>query len=345
MKRLLLFIFTTVCTLAWAQPSTTVGVILSGSGTASEIGTLQLAAAQSVQSTWTVLIRNDESRPEHAVSLANQLMSDGASALICCTTEEATEAVAQLAAEQGVLLFALRRTEPGPWIIQLEPSLADQLTGLVNQLVLAEKQNASMLAVDTPELQELGFLFQQLGGLGSINVTEPVFVTENEQELRPEMLWLASRELSALMFVGPKTLLTRALAAGEQRGFTGDIYVPADTLGQQFDQSVYIMLPPFTSEPTSLYGYQVAMYNTLFQDVIAWLEYGADSAFGVPIPIDTPAQWRQLLRDSVVSLPPFERGRIAYDAHDDGRSAITPQSLRAFQVNGTRLQEGAPGLR
>ena len=344
MLRLLLFIFTTALATAWAQPSTTVGIILSGTGAAAELGTIQLAAAQGISSSWNVDIRNDQSSPERAAELARSLAQEGASALVCCTTEPATSAVAKVAAEEGLLLFALTRTTPNSWVVQIEPSIADELTGLVAAVVRAGKQNVAMLAEDTPENRELGLLLQQLGNLGSINVTEPVFVAPNERELRPEMLWLASRELDALYFIGSPALLSRAISAGEQRGFVGDIYVPAASIEAGYSVPVHMMLPPATTAPTSLYGFRVALYNALFQDVMQWLETSADGAFGVPIPIDTPAQWRMLLRDSLISLPPISGAQFEYDAHDDGRSAIVPQTLVPFTLSGNRLNVGAPSL-
>lgn len=344
MLRLLIFIFTTVLATAWAQPSTTVGIILSGTGSAAEAGAIQLAAAQSIHSSWDVIIRNDQSSAPRAAEIARALAQDGASALVCCTTPDATHAVAKVAQSEGLLLFALTRTVEDPWIVQMEPNIADELTGLVAAVVRAGKQNVGMLAVDTPVNRELGTLLQQLGYLGSINVTEPVFVAANETELRPEMLWLASRELDALYFIGSPALLTRALAAGEQRGFEGDVYVPASTISMGYNATVHAMLPPATTAPTSLYGYRIAQYNALLADIVQWLEMSADGAFGVPIPIDTSAQWRQLLRDSLISLPPITGKYFEYDAHDDGRSAIVPQALRPFTLTGNRLNVGSRSL-
>ena len=226
-----------VATFAAAQPTPwTVGVIVSRSGPAAAVGTLQAHAAERFAETLglsgvfgtpiEVEVRDDAGDPARAAALALEFAEAGAAAVVCCTTAAATLRVSGALEGAGVPLLALTDVDPsgGTWTFALAPSDRARLTAIAVDAAGEGKVALALMTLNTAFGDGAMDAFERaLADAGRTVVGEARYAAD-ATVLTPEALWIATRQPGAVVVWGLPLDLPRAIDALRRRGYEGLVY-------------------------------------------------------------------------------------------------------------------------
>lgn len=247
----LVFVVVSIAPLAGAQSASAgmlVGVIASRTAGASNPGVAQwlLAsdAATRLRNTGifgvsiSLDIQDDNSSPEQARLLTQQLVDDGALLIICCTTPLATREAAQVAEAAGVPLLAPSTFDSAAispyWAFSLAADDTDALAAIVADAYRENRPTLALMALSGPIGQQaetdLHALLAVIGGRLTFEHMYPPDVSE----LRPEALVAASTQPGGVVVWGLTTDLLVAHDALRRRGYEGNVYFRTALLAPGF---------------------------------------------------------------------------------------------------------------
>lgn len=218
----------------------TVGVIASRTGASAGPGVTQwllaadLAADLRAQGgifgvNVRLELRDDVSNPTTARRHAEELIAQGALAIVCCTTPVATGQVAELAEAAGVPLLAptvLPGAEPAAyWAFSLAPDDTDAVAAIVADAYRENRPSLALLALegaigDAAEADLAAHLAVVGARLGRVERYAP-----GVRELRPEALLLATSQPGGIVVWGLYDDLLVAVDALQRRGYEGNVYI------------------------------------------------------------------------------------------------------------------------
>ena len=348
----------------------TIGVIVSREGAARSAGAAQSLATAAFASRLRahggifgrgveVLLRDDAGDPRAAGRLSQELIDEGVSALVCCTTKAAAKIAASVADTAGVpLLSPAGLSDQHYWAFGLALSDGDDLVAIVADAHRRGIWSFALMTLDNSfgsEAAEDLTALLQYAGMGLVgDVRYPPGATD----LRPEALWTATRQPGAVVIWGLKDDLLVAVDGLRRRGYTGPIYARSallDPVSGGLDltrldsvrfsvpvSSVADGLAPTASCRTEAAAVarnleaayagviDVALATPMY-DALELLRLGLEQVAILPVPTDHPAVERQALRDSLVGLPPTCGGGGSYDLREGSSQALQPNSV-AFAV-------------
>lgn len=355
-----------------------VGVITSRAGVAQAAGASQALAADA----WAdatergggiygvpirVVVRDDGGVPARALAEAEALISEGAHALVCCTTATASKSVAWLAERAGVLLIS--PSDPAQaefddddsyWSFSLWPSESDALAGLVAHASAGGRSSLALFTLDNEFGERTSEILRALLGYAGMHLIAEHSYSPSVQELRPEALLMASRQPGGVVVWGMPADTATAVSALRARGYEGPVYARAALLapgaaaaGTAALAGVMFAVPPSiplgAASPTELAGdYQCAATVAMNRDRLAqqfrgvarldaaapildaldFIAAGVEQLLVLQLPSTTSlAVQRQAIRDAVVGLGERCGASGLIDFQEGRRSAIVPRGL------------------
>lgn len=171
---------------------------------------------------------DDGSSPETARRHAEDLVADGALAIVCCTTPVASRSVAQVAEEAGVLLLSPTELPSAStdqnWSFSLYPDDTDVIAAVVADAYRENRHSLALMALDG-----------HLGDKGEADLSDHLQLLGREvrhverypagvSELRPEALMVAASQPGGVVIWGLADDLMVATDALKRRGYEGKIY-------------------------------------------------------------------------------------------------------------------------
>lgn len=175
-----------------------------------------------------LLLGDDGGSADLAVSLAREQVEAGALVVICCTTHEATAAVARYAEEAGVTLLAPRSWTASNvipyWAFSLAPSDTDVAAAIVADAYRHGRASLALLAPDDDATAALANDLAALGALVGIRVVADERYPPEQAEVRPEALLVASHRPASVVVWGGPGDLARTATALTRRGYEGPVY-------------------------------------------------------------------------------------------------------------------------
>lgn len=366
-----------------ASDGLVVGVITSRAGTAGAVGASQALAAEAWADTTArnggiygvpidVRVLDDGGVPARALAAAESLISEGAHALVCCTTASAARAVASLAEAVGVLLIspsdpgATRFEQPSSyWTYSLWPSEGDALTGVVAHASATGRGSLALMTLDNEFGAGASETLSALLGYAGMRLAGEHHYGPSVQELRPDALLIASQQPGGVVVWGLPRDTELAISALRARGYEGPVYarsaflspgagpVPAGTYA-----GVIFAVPPSVPvggasavqlPPDAPCNASVAMsrerlaqqYRSVARldaaapvlDALDIIAAGIEQLIAMQVPpASSVAVRRQALRDAVVGLPERCGATGLIDFQEGRRSAIVPRGLIGVTV-------------
>lgn len=243
----LLFILLVFCVLSTAAAqsralqSIRIGAVVSSTGAAANVGTVQSNTLGALQALirnqrgvygvdFEIVIRDDGSLPNRAASEVQQLINDGVHAVICCSTESATRAVSPVIEEARVPTISLAHTESlsnneGFWLFGVAPNERKYIQSMLLDLYDQGGRSLAFMALSNSYGEAAKQALEILLGPGSLHLVAEERYQPDVRVLTPEALWVASRQPSAVLVWGLASDTTTAVDALRRRGFDGTIYI------------------------------------------------------------------------------------------------------------------------
>lgn len=362
---------------AGAMSAFTVGVIVSREGAARSAGAAQSLATAAFTSRLRahggifgrgveVMLRDDAGDPRAAGRLAQELIDDGVSALVCCTTRAAAKVAASVADAAGVpLLSPAGLSDEHYWAFGLALSDRDDLVAIVSDAHRRGIWSFALMTLDNSFGTEAATALSGLLAYAGMGLVSDVRYAPGTTDLRPEALWTATRQPGAVVVWGLKGDLLVAVDGLRRRGYTGPIYARSALLdpvsggldlakltGVRFSVPVSTVADgltptaPCRAEAAAVARNLEAAYAgvvdvalaTPMYDALELLRLGLEQVAILPVPADRPAVQRQALRDSLVGLPPSCGGGGSYDLREGSSQALQPNSVAFAVVAGGELK-------
>ncbi|MEZ4632911.1 MAG: ABC transporter substrate-binding protein [Deinococcales bacterium] len=342
-----------------------IGVVLPLSGVLAEVGQAQANGLKvfGERLNWygvpvSFVIRDDRSDPSQTLSEAQALVSSGVQVLICCTSVEALSVLANYWNSWQLPIISLSYREGlgySPWFFSvgldgwggLERILSDiSGQGLLNVAILSQDAGLRVWLEQKSPSYNLYPLFQSY--------------SPNNLDLKPESLYVATRNPQAIILWDEEPWLTRAYLSLRQWGYGGLIYgnySPQSSLSalegliMVYDSSHYS--PSYQEQPNWLafqdfrqayearYGqgpYLVAA--ALSYDALNLLKEAFNRSLGNGVAMNNQ-QLGYALRDALVAMPQRVGARAIYDFIDNygnSPSAIRLESFPLFRVIAGHLE-------
>lgn len=360
-----------------------VGVITSRAGSASSAGSSQALAATAWASRLRaaggvfgvpvqVSLADDGGVPRRAQEEARRLIDEGAHVLVCCTTAPASRDVAAVAEAAGITLLSPTSFDgAGPprgqlpyWAFSLAVRESDALAAVIADAHRHGAPSVALMTLDNAFGDETAEAFRALAEVAGLNVAAEVRYAPGAHELRPEALWVATRQPAAVVVWGLADDLEVATFALRRRGYEGPVYARTALLspgaprpsfahlaGVRFavpPALVQATLPPDATcaEATNdaaamlsvVHGGIVDLPSAApVVDALELIEAAVEQVVALQLPEVSLAAMRQALRDALVALP--ERcGALGIVDLVDGRSAATvPRGLAIAVVTNAGL--------
>lgn len=329
----LLAIFLVLAAAYAAQPFT-VGVIVAKEGSARVAGDAESLAAIAYASRiraaggifgtpMDVRVEDDAGDPSQALAAARALIGDGVDALVCCTTEAASEQVAGLAEHAGVALLSpstLEGVDATPyWSFSLAPRDKDVLAAIVADASARGLKSLALMTLDNGFGDQANADLKALLSVAGLDEAGVARYPPGASDLTPEGLWIATRQPGAVVVWGLKSDLLVAVDGLRRRGFRGPIY------GRS------ALLKPVMGgiDLTQLEGVRFAVAP------VTIARGGLPPDARCAAAADTAARWLQSVYGGVIDLGP---AAPVYDALDLLRAAFV-------QVAALRLPQGNLGAR
>ena len=367
----LLLVCTSFPTLAAAQ-SVRVGVVLSSSGSAARLGRAQRDALETFQRQWRnaggvysdaeFVFVDDMSLSTRTATEVKRLAEGGVHAVLCCTTDEAARAVAEVAADLGLPVLSLStpselaRDAPY-WMFGVGPS--DKI--LLQRMVLDIAAGGGGVALMAPQSTSGDAAKDALTMLlapGSVELVEARFLI-GTSVLTPEALWVAAQEPGGVIVWGDARESAVAVRGLRQRGYDGAVYLDPALLGP--------LAPPFNLAP--LDGALVVVSpaelprslgetDATLEETRAFLATTGRFRFGASLPYAVRASdallllgealeqttlygvapgdpgFRQALRDALVGLGPTAGAGAVYDFSETEHAGVLAASLKVARLEG-----------
>lgn len=355
-----------------------VGVITSRAGTAGAVGASQALAAEAWADATArnggiygvpveVRVLDDGGLPARALAAAESLITDGAHAIVCCTTAAAARAVADLAEATGVLLIspsdpgATRFEQPSSyWSYSLWPSESDALTGVVAHASATGRGSLALMTLDNEFGAGASETLTALLGYAGMRLAAEHRYGPSVQELRPDALLIASHQPGGVVVWGLPRDTELAIAALRARGYEGPVYARsallapgAGSLPAAVYSDVIFAVPPSVPAggaravelpASATCSASVAMsrerlaqqYRGVARldaaapvlDALDIIAVGVEQLIAMQVPPTSSAPvLRQALRDAIVGLPERCGATGLIDFQEARRSAVVPRGL------------------
>ncbi len=354
-------LLTTLALSSWgstfAQPtrdgSWSVGVILSISA-GSPLGAQQARLAESSASAlgragvfgapFVTVLRDDRGDPRQAELAARELIDEGVLALVCCTSPAASERVARLAAEAGIVMLGLdgafSEALPGAgvlgssgqqvWTLSLRSGARTQLTAVGVHAAEEGKSALALMTLDNTFGDEAAEAFERAMSDAGRQAVGTVQYSPSATVLTPEALWAATREPGAVVVWGLATDTAIALDALRRRGWFGPAYVRAESLAPgawaRLELSgAAVVTPPVPGD--SWWGVRVPVAPISLAELLPPEHPNRDAALEVLAELDAAG----------LRLDPVERANVALVA-----DALTLLQRAFEEAAALRLPPGLP---
>jgi ABC-type branched-subunit amino acid transport system substrate-binding protein len=236
------FLIIFLLSAAYAQPYK-IGVILSQTGRASQVGQSQARAldvleAQLRQSVFgrniELVIRDDASLPPNTLREAQNLIeTEDVIALVCCNTEAQSEAIRDYVQTQSILTIAMSDIPDGDgsnsassnsnWLFTVKPDTQRYLQSVILQLSRKGQQSIGVMTLDNEVGDTVQNALEMLITPGGMQVAVVQRYRPNVTVLTPEALWVATRQPSSILVWGLPQDSLLAYNALRKRGFEREI--------------------------------------------------------------------------------------------------------------------------
>lgn len=242
-----LFVFILFSPVAAAQ-MINIGVILSLSGENAQQG---LAYEQAIPlfeadllknkayltSAVAITLKDDQSDPEQTQKLALDLYDEGAQAIICCQTPEASQEVLESLAGSIPLFLLSEELQPLRHVYSLKLSLQEQFRAVFLRLAALNQVKLAVMTADTSLADEVEQAVRALSVPGGIQIIELNRYRLTEA-LTPDALWVATRLPDAVLLWDDDVERTiRAYKALRDRGFEKNVYINPSVFERLTDKS------------------------------------------------------------------------------------------------------------
>ncbi|MFO7544215.1 MAG: ABC transporter substrate-binding protein [Trueperaceae bacterium] len=367
----LLLAFTPV---AAAADPIVVGVITSRSGAAAATGSSQALAATAWASRVRaaggvfgvpvqIVLADDESNPRRATEEATRLIAEGVHVLVCCTTSSASRDVAGLAEAAGVPLLSPSSfdgagrssgQEASYWSFDFALRESDALAAVIADAHRLGAQSVALMTLNNAFGDETLESARALAAVAGLNVAAEIRYPPGTRELRPEALWVATRQPGAVIVWGLADDLEVAVSALRRRGYVGPVYARSALLAPGYPRPSFAHLAevrfavapalvqaslasdaPCAEAATRAAAVLAVVHGGIVDlpsaapviDALELVEAAVEQVIALQLPDVSVAAMRQALRDGLVALP--ERcGALGIIDLVDGRSAaVVPRGL------------------
>jgi branched-chain amino acid transport system substrate-binding protein len=355
-----------------AQPYK-IGVILSQTGQASQVGGMQAKALDVLESqlrqsvfgkTIELVIRDDASLPANTLREAQTLVeTENVLALVCCTLEAQSKAINDYVQTQSILTIAISDissdTSPSnDWLFTVKPDTQRYLQSIILQLSRKSQSSIGVMTLDNGYGDTVQNALNLLITPGGMQLAAIERYRPDVTVLTPEALWVATRQPSSILVWGLQQDTTVAYNALRKRGFERDVIlnpalldgvtipavyndavfpVPAvmvETLAET--QPNYLESFRFVTAMSTNYGpNRVSFQGAYAYDAVMLVESALEQALTFGIPSDDTANLRFALRDALIGMPAYKGAAAVYDYSDTDNIGVDPYSLvLAKVVNG-----------
>jgi branched-chain amino acid transport system substrate-binding protein len=350
-----------------------IGVILSQTGQASQIGGMQARAldvleAQLRQSVFgknlELIIRDDASLPANTLREATDLIeNEGVVGLVCCSLESSSKTLSDYIQTQNILTMTLSDIpssdiQNNTWLFTVKPDTQRYLQSILLQLSRKGQQSLGVMTLDNSLGDSLQTALDLLITPGGMQLAAIERYRPDVTVLTPEALWVATRQPSSVLVWGLQPDSTLAYNALRKRGYENDVILnPAlldgATLPTFYNNAVFpvpaVMVPTlpdtqpnyleafrFVTAMSTNYGPNRVGYQGAYAyDAVMLIEGALEQALTFGIPRDDTANLRFALRDALVGMPPYKGAAAVYDYSDTDPIGVDPYSLvLAKVVNG-----------
>jgi branched-chain amino acid transport system substrate-binding protein len=358
-----------------AQPYK-IGVILSQTGQASQVGGMQARAldvleAQLRQSVFgkniQLVIRDDASVAANALREAKSLVEEeNVLALVCCTLEAQSKAISDYVQTQNILTIALSdiSNNTGPkndWLFTVKPDTQHYVQSIILQLSRKGQGSIGVMTLDNNFGDTLQNALNLLIAPGGMQLAVIERYRPDATVLTPEALWVATRQPSSVLVWGLPQDTNVAYNALRKRGYENNVILnPAlldgVTIPTYYNDAVFpvpaVMVPTlpdtqpnylesfrFVTAMTTNYGPNRVGYQGAYAyDAVLLLESALEQALTFGIPTDDTTNLRYALRDALIGMPSYKGAAAVYDYSDNDHIGVDPYSLvLAKVVNGTLI--------
>ncbi len=367
--------------LASASAATpfSIGVIVSKEGTARVAGDAESLAAIAYASRLRasggifgtpvdLRVEDDAGDPAQALDAARTLIGDGVDALVCCTTQAASEQVARLAEASGVVLLSpspLESVAGTPyWSFSLAPRDKDALAAVVADASARGLRSLALMTLDNGFGDSMVADLKALLAVAGLGYAGDARYPPGAAVLTPEALWVATRQPGAVVIWGLKDDLMTALDGLARRGYRGPVYARSALLKPVMGglalgrlEGVRFAVAPVTvaqglpdgatcaDAARSAADRLRAVYGGVIDlapaapayDAIDLLAAAFEQVAALRLPDASVSARRQAVRDSLVGLPPTCGAGGLYDLREGSHEALQPAGLAIAMVQGGRL--------
>jgi branched-chain amino acid transport system substrate-binding protein len=366
---ILLFFLLTV----QAQPYK-IGVILSQTGQASQVGGMQARAldvleAQLRQSVFgkniELVIRDDASLPANTLREAKDLVeTENVLALICCNLEAQSKAISDYVQEQNLLTISMsdipsNNSPNNDWLFTVKPDTQRYVQSIILQLSNKGQQSIGVMTLDSALGDTLQNALNLLIAPGGMQLAVMQRYRPDVTVLTPEALWVATRQPSSVLVWGLAQDTTLAYNALRKRGYENNVILnPAlldgITIPTFYNDAVFpvpaVMVPTlpetqpnylesfrFVTAMSTNYGpNRVGFQGAYAYDAVMLVEAALEQALTFGIPEGDTASLRYAVRDALIGMPSYKGAAAVYDYSDSDNIGVDPYSLvLAKVINGT----------
>jgi branched-chain amino acid transport system substrate-binding protein len=369
-----IFFLTTLFVFSICQAQTyKIGVILSRTGQASQVGGMQARAldvleAQLRQSVFgrniQIVIRDDASLPANTLREAQYLVeTENVLALVCCTLETQSKAISDYVQTQSLLTIALSgisndNSPKNDWLFTAKPDTQRYLQSIILQLSRRGQQSIGVMTLDNAYGDAVQNALDLLITPGGMQLAAIERYRPDVTVLTPEALRVATRQPSSVLVWGLPQDTNVAYNALRKRGFEKDIIlnpalldgitiptfyngavfpVPAVMVSTLPDtQPNYLESFRFVTAMATNHGPNRVNYQGAYAyDAVMLVESALEQALTFGIPADDTVNLRFALRDALIGMPDYKGAAAVYDYSDSDNVGVDPYSLvLAKVVNG-----------
>ncbi len=312
-----------------------------------------------------VLVRHTAGGAQAAMTAAIELVSEqGVHALVCCTEEAASAAVAQLAESEQVLVISPRGRPDEAEAPRLAVTLTPSELSVFRAITLAASQDGSaigMLIADGPDGEAAEEALRAGALEAGIAVTRVEQFAAGTAPLTPEALLVATSLPSSVVVWANEADSENAVHALRARGFDGPVwlrYPEAAGLADGFPVGqLQFVVPPVLlatgagTDPRNhaavssyraaagggLAGGGTGLEGALVHDALSLVLAAFEQALAYGVSPQNTAQFRQAVADGLISAGsvPLAAGTYRFDGE---RSALAqPSGLVAASGRGSRF--------
>ncbi len=244
LRRLVFALLVVGLACAAAQPASSVEVGVIASRTSPDAGVTAAGSAQWLLATrWSqelrsrggifgvpvnVELRDDAGVAANARRLAEELVENDVLVIVCCTTEAASQAVAEVAEAAGVPHLSPTTLEAAAaypyWAYSLFPDDTDAVAAIVADAYREGRPALALMALEGQVGDDAVADLLPLMALVGTTLTHEVRYRPGVQELRPDALMVASTQPGGVVVWGGADDLEVAYEALRRRGYEGNVY-------------------------------------------------------------------------------------------------------------------------